>query len=276
MGWFRLLVESLSRAVKEAKESLHLRHVAICVVDNSADESGRLILDKLREESPDIFEEKSWLRWEVFSGHGNLGYGCGNNLALKSYKDADFWLVLNPDVEIDVDALAVGIRYLEDHRCVAMLAPGVLTENGSVSHLCKAYPSVLDLAARAFFPASFFSAASVPERLQRIFRDRIASYTLAVMAAEDRPRDVPIVSGSFMLCRAAALRKVGGFDPGYFLYFEDFDLSLRISAEGALRWLPAMRIRHAGGHAARKGLWHTWQFVRSGIRFFNQHGWRWG
>jgi GT2 family glycosyltransferase len=77
-----------------------------------------------------------------------------------------------------------------------------------------------------------------------------------------------------MLCRTAALKAVSGFDEGYFLYFEDFDLSLRIAKIGELAYVPAMRIKHAGGHAARKGRAHIGMFVRSAMRFFNTHGWR--
>jgi GT2 family glycosyltransferase len=59
------------------------------------------------------------------------------------------------------------------------------------------------------------------------------------------------------------------------LNFEDFDLSLRLGQHGKLAFLPSMRIVHAGGHAARKGLRHITLFIRSGFRFFKQWGWRW-
>jgi GT2 family glycosyltransferase len=78
-----------------------------------------------------------------------------------------------------------------------------------------------------------------------------------------------------MLAPTPALRAVGGFDERYFLYFEDFDLSLRLGEHGRLVFEPAMRIVHHGGYAARKGLRHVRYFLRSGIRFFNDHGWRW-
>jgi hypothetical protein len=32
---------------------------------------------------------------------------------------------------------------------------------------------------------------------------------------------------------------------------------------------------HHGGYAASKGFRHLKYFVRSGVRFFRQHGWRW-
>ena len=86
--------------------------------------------------------------------------------------------------------------------------------------------------------------------------------------------DIPITSGCFMLSRTKSLTEIGGFDERYFLYFEDFDLSLRLGKKGKLAYLPAMRIQHSGGGAGGKGLNHFKMFVRSGVRFFNTYGWR--
>jgi hypothetical protein len=38
---------------------------------------------------------------------------------------------------------------------------------------------------------------------------------------------------------------------------------------------PAMQIQHHGGYAASKGVGHVGMFIKSGIRFFNDHGWKW-
>ena len=78
-----------------------------------------------------------------------------------------------------------------------------------------------------------------------------------------------------MLVRGECLTAVEGFDERYFLYFEDFDLSLRLGRLGKLLFAPQVRIVHHGGYAARKGWRHLQMFMRSGLRFFNQHGWRW-
>jgi hypothetical protein len=78
-----------------------------------------------------------------------------------------------------------------------------------------------------------------------------------------------------MLCRRAALEQVGGFHPDYFLYFEDFDLSLRLATVTRLAYAPQVRIVHLGGHTARKGWRHIGLFLWAAVRFFRRHGWRW-
>ena len=83
-----------------------------------------------------------------------------------------------------------------------------------------------------------------------------------------------LLGGCFLLVEARTLKAVNGFDERYFLYFEDFDLSIRIGKLGKLAYVPGVRITHSGGHTASKGLWHIWNFLISGIRFFSTHGWR--
>jgi len=56
--------------------------------------------------------------------------------------------------------------------------------------------------------------------------------------------------------------------------FEDFDLSLRFARQAAIAYVPAVRIRHAGGDAAGKGWAHRGMFIRSAFTFFQRHGWR--
>ena len=70
------------------------------------------------------------------------------------------------------------------------------------------------------------------------------------------------------------LKKVNGFDERYFLYFEDYDLSLRVKNYGQIVELPQARITHYGGHTARRDLRRVMHFLRSGVRFFNRYGWR--
>jgi GT2 family glycosyltransferase len=98
---------------------------------------------------------------------------------------------------------------------------------------------------------------------------------VAPRVAADDGADVVLASGCFMLLRSAAFRAVGGFDERYFLYFEDYDLSMRLAGEGVLRFQPAMAIVHHGGYAASKGWRHIGLFMRSGYRFFSQYGWQW-
>jgi GT2 family glycosyltransferase len=202
-------------------------------------------------------------RVEVLAGHGNIGYGRANNLVLERL-DSDLHLVMNPDVELDAGALGACIASLAAHPEAGAVAPAVFGADGERQFLCKRYPSLWVLFLRGF----------VPGVLRRPFAASLERYEMRDVIGDRFVADVPLASGCFLLTRTALLRKVGGFDPGYFLYFEDFDLSVRLGRLAGVAYEPAARIVHHGGHAARKGLAHIGWFVASAWRFFNAHGWR--
>ncbi len=69
-----------------------------------------------------------------------------------------------------------------------------------------------------------------------------------------------------MLFRTEVLKKLGGFDPRYFLYFEDYDLSLRTHEVARVAYVPSVRVLHHGGDAARKGWTHIKHVRRVGVQ----------
>ncbi len=204
-------------------------------------------------------------RWPdvvIVSGHGNIGYGAGHNLAIRTTKAATH-LVLNPDVELDPDALRHALITLSEHACVLVGAVG-RDACGKPGYLSKRMPSIGVFYLRGFAPA----------RLKKRFEKRLAHYEYRDLPT-NRVTDVVLVSGAFMLCRTDALLAVGGFDERYFLHFEDLDLSLRLHAQGRVVSDPRVTLIHHGGNAAKKGAGHLKLFLRSAVRFFNTHGWRW-
>ncbi|OFE13334.1 hypothetical protein PHACT_09430 [Pseudohongiella acticola] len=250
---------SLCHAVNVAQDEKVLGAVNINVVDN-ADHAAALepLLRRCSEMSSDT------VGFDIISGHGNIGYGQAHNLVIHG-TDSEYHLILNPDVIVDPRALSEGIRYLQQTPAVVALSPAIADGKGASESGCKRYPSVLDFVLRGFAPAW----------LRQRFRTRLQHYEMRDLSADVACTDIPIISGCFMLFRHPVLRQLGGFDSRYFLYFEDFDLSIRARELGALGFLPQMKITHLGGNSARKGLRHILMFGRSAFRFFSGHGWRW-
>jgi hypothetical protein len=87
--------------------------------------------------------------------------------------------------------------------------------------------------------------------------------------------DVPLATGCCMFVRGSTLRTVRGFSPEFFLYFEDYDLSARLSRLGAVRYVPSVLITHAGGFTSSRGWRRIRLFLASAVRYFSLHGWRW-
>ncbi|CAG9213161.1 Glyco_trans_2-like domain-containing protein [Paraburkholderia sabiae] len=201
---------------------------------------------------------------EIIRGHGNVGYGRGHNLAIE-HSPYSFHLVLNPDIELDAEALANAVDFLCAHPDAGLLTPRIGDEAGDLQYLCRRYPTLVDLFVRGFLPA----------RARRVFARRLARYEMRDLINEhDIVWDPPIVSGCFMLFRTIVLKKLAGFDPRYFLYFEDYDLSLRAHEVTRVVYTPVVRVLHHGGGAARKGSAHIRMFASSAYKFFHRFGWK--
>lgn len=249
-------LESLARACEAVARVRPGFRAACLLVDNGGLDEVNAPLDALR---------RAGVRCSVLSGHGNVGYGRGHNLAIAEARSR-FHLVLNPDIDLAEDALAQAADFLEDHPEAGLLAPRVGDDAGGTQYLCRRYPALWDLFLRGFMPS----------RIRAAFARRLARYEMrAELNRQEAVWDPPIVSGCFMLFRTDALQALGGFDARYFLYFEDYDLSLRAHAVARVVYVPAVRVVHHGGGAARKGRAHIRMFATSAFKFYNRFGWKW-
>lgn len=252
----RVTIDSLEKAIAHGRQLKALGAVRVDIIYNDEPLNG-LIDEALRP------LQRSAIEIHSHQGHGNIGFGRAHNLAIRLL-DSDYHLVLNPDVDLAPDSLSKGLDYLSAHPETALVAPRLIDDNGSAQFGCKRFPSVLDFLLRGFAPAF----------VKRHFERRLAHYEMRDLSDEIVTPDVPIASGCFMLFRTTALQAIKGFDERYFLYFEDFDISIRVRAYGLIAYLPALQVLHHGGNSAKKGLRHILMFARSGLRFFHSHGWR--
>lgn len=248
------------KSLGAAYESLRATHpefrLDVCLVDNGGLPDVTAALDALRAYGAACV---------VIAGHGNVGYGRGHNLAIERAASR-YHLVLNPDIDLDRQALIRAVEFFESHSQVGLVTPRIGDGAGHIQYLCRRYPTLLDLFVRGFLPA----------RLRRFFARRLARYEMHDLINErDIVWDPPIVSGCFMFFRTSVLKKLAGFDPRYFLYFEDYDLSLRTHEVARIAYLPVVRVQHHGGGAARKGSAHIRMFMASAYKFFNRFGWKW-
>jgi GT2 family glycosyltransferase len=256
----RLLARTLAsaaEAIAAARQRESLGAARLQIVDNGPDG----LAPMLRQLAEAALARAGDVALDVITGHGNVGFGQGHNLALAA-TTADFHLVLNPDVEMDRHAIDAALRYLDAHPDVGAITPSVHGAGGEREYLVKAFPT----------PGVLFVRGFVPRFLHGPFRKALDAYEMRDTDWEREQSPVTIASGCFLLCRSAALKAVKGFDPGYFLYFEDFDLTLRLSKVTTVAYCPQVRIVHHGGKAASKGLRHVAWFVKSARRFFAAHG----
>lgn len=161
----------------------------------------------------------------------NLGYGRGCNLGFRKVR-TPYVLILNPDVVANSKALQTLVDFMAAHEQVGIKAPAIVEGEKS-----------LQAAGLMTTPSSLLSG--------------VCGFSRAM------PRSQPItpggspfrtswVCGAIMLIRTDLFRKLGGFDPRFFLYFEETDFCRRATQHGAEIWAVGEAVtRHIGGASAK-------------------------
>lgn len=171
---------------------------------------------------------------------GNLGYGRAANLGAEGYTGE--WLVIsNPDIEWGEGSLDELIAAAGRWPRPGSLGPLIREPDGSTYPSGRALPSLKTGAGHAAF-AKVWPGNPWTARYQR--QQELTA------AAE---RTCGWLSGSCLVVRADAFREIGGFDPGYFMFFEDVDLGDRLGRAGWQNiYVPSAEVTHLGGHSWRR------------------------
>ena len=252
----RFLLVSLELAANELYKRTGIK-VDYYLVDNSDDKQYFQDLQTFCSQ----FTDTEFFCVHLIQAPENLGYSGGNNLVLNQLK-SDYHLILNPDVVMQPDALWRAVEYMACNESIAILSPQVVSNTGAIS-VVKTYPDCLTLALRYLgYPV-----------LNRYFSVRLARYECAHLDGEVNC-SVDLAGGCFIFLRTSLFKQLQGFDKWFFMYFEDYDLSLRARKFGEITYVPSVKITHAGGGVGRKDFKHHFYFSMSAIKFFTRHGWR--
>ncbi|TAE34916.1 MAG: glycosyltransferase family 2 protein [Alphaproteobacteria bacterium] len=193
----------------------------------------------------------------------NGGFGYGHNQVMLRAPASDYLLILNPDVVLHKGSLATMIAFLEAHPEVGMVAPKVFYPDESLQPLNKIHPNVLDLALRLFAPAMITRLPWVKRRLER--------YAM-IDKGYDNAYSVPFASGCCLCIRRDVMLRLGGFDEGFFLYFEDADLSRRVHELADVWFVPSAHITHRWQRGSRSSKKLLWIMLQSAWRYFMKWG----
>ncbi len=171
---------------------------------------------------------------------GNLGYGAAANVGARALGPRASWLlVANPDVICMDGAIDALVAAATRHPDGGAFGPLITTAGGVVYPSARHLPSIGAGIGHAllgwWWPTNPWT---------RRYRQDAATPT---------EREAGWLSGSLLLLRREAFESVGGFDPGYFMYFEDVDLGERLARAGWRSiYCPSARVIHTGGHATER------------------------
>jgi GT2 family glycosyltransferase len=202
----------------------------VIVVDNASADSGESRILK-------AFPEVRWI-----ANTENIGFGRANNQGFEAAKGT-YTLILNPDTVVQEDTLEVCIDYLMSHPEVGGL--GIKGIDGTGQFLPES---------KRGLPTPMTALWKITG-LSRIFTKSsfFARYHMGHLDPDGNHK-VDILVGCFMMVPTALLREVGGFDPRYFMYGEDIDLSYELLKTGhENHYISDSQIIHYKGESTKRG-----------------------
>jgi GT2 family glycosyltransferase len=162
---------------------------------------------------------------EIIYNQGNIGVGPGYNTGIVCAleRGADYVMVINNDTVTGPELVSELVKAMQDHPGAGMTAPKIYHYYGDRHRLW-----CVGAKWRAFPPRIKLIGADAPDgpEFERFF-------------------PLEYATGCCMLVSRPALEKAGMFDPGYFFYFEDWDICARYRAAGYEIWfVPTARLWH--------------------------------
>ncbi len=215
------------------RERQHLP-LQVIVVDNASSDDS--VMRIKRATGVDIF----------IQNERNLGFGTACNHAAKQ-ATAPWFMFLNNDVDLPSGILKKLVNYLEKHHQVGVASLRLKLESGDDQpHAGGLAPTVSAIISRRWDSTLQFNEGAC-----------LADW----------------VAGTAMTVPKSVFTEVGGFDEGYFFYFEDADLCRRIKQQGYDIVILDLPIIHYGGKSVMKTR-NQKQFYDLGQdRYFSKFGW---
>jgi GT2 family glycosyltransferase len=206
-----------------------------------------ILTKNIHERLPFLLDELTYpLR--LIENPAPKGFGANHNAAFQLAK-GEYFCVMNPDIRMPVNPFPTLIEEIERQHAAA-IAPAVLTPAGQVEDSTRRFPTPLSLA-------------------RKMMGRSDGRYLFAV---GDETFAADWVGGMFMMFRAEDYRRVGGFDEGFFLYYEDVDICARLWA-ASLRVLacPKAQVIHDARRASRRKLRYMRWHIGSMARYLGKH-----
>jgi UDP-N-acetyl-alpha-D-quinovosamine dehydrogenase len=190
----------------------------------------------------------------------NGGYGYGHNQVIWR-SEADYHLILNNDVYLMPDTLKNALNFMQENPDVGMLVPDVYDINENRVHLCRHDPSLWINFLRRFAPVW----------LKKLCHHQLTRFEMRYKNYDEPIFNLTNPTGCFMLCQLDVLKRLGGFDENFFMYYDDADLGRRMAKLSKIAYSPAVKIKHVWQRAAYHDKRMAWIAIKSALYY----SWKW-
>ena len=201
-----------------------LGQAAVYVADNASTDDSLSLLQTQFPEVRTIVLDRNW------------GFADGYNKALEQV-DAEYYLLLNSDIEVTSGWLTPMLDYMDDHQDVAA---------------CQ--PKLRSVAQRDHFEYAGACGGFLDRYGYPFCRGRVFDSVELDEGQYDTPMEVLWATGAALLVRARIYNNVGGLDGRFFAHSEEIDLCWRMRILGyKIVCIPESVVYHVGGGTLPKG-----------------------
>lgn len=220
----------------------------VLVVDNASRDGSA---EAIRDAYPQV---------ELLALDENLGFAQANNLAARSAR-GEFLLLLNPDTVVLRGAVQKLHAFIRDRPNAGAVGGRTYLGDGNLDpSSCWGRMTPWSTFCRAVGLTAIFPKSRIfdPESLGRWQRDSA--------------RPVDIVAGCLLMIRRDLWQELDGFDPAFFMYAEDADLSMRVAERGLTNWfVPEAEIIHYCGATEKVRADKLVRLFRAKSQLFQKH-----
>lgn len=265
----RLLGDCLRALEKGCQYLAASGHTAeIFVVDNaSPDESATYV----RAEFPGV---------HLTASNQNLGFAAANNLVMRQW-DWDRWLsagpdyavLVNPDTEVQPEALSLMLKFLKTHPKVGLAAAQLSYGDGRFQHGAFHFPDAWQVYFDLFPNPLPALPVLGPGRGRRVLESRLNGRYPRELYRSGIPFQVDHPLGACLMVRRQAVLETGLLDEAYWIYGEEVDWCWRMHRAGWPAFcVPRALVVHHEGQSTRQ--FKSAMFVqlwRSRLQLFRKH-----
>jgi len=197
-----------------------------------------VVVDNLPAEGPHARELAEQHGARYAPQPDNPGYGGGMNAGVTMLSPSVEWVLLcNPDLELLPGSIDALLAVAGTDERIATVGPAIRNTDETLYPSARAVPSLRTGIGHALFVTVWQSNPWTSR-----YRDE--------RAPRGEQRDAGWLSGACVLVRRSLFEHLGGFDEGYFMYFEDVDLGYRAGLAGYRNvYAPQAAVIHAGAHS---------------------------
>lgn len=229
LNWNTL--EHLKRWLPGLLDSVDGCDAEVIVADNASTDGSA---EYVRGTFPDV---------RLMQFESNLGFTGGYNRALAQITGAEFFVLINSDVEVARGWLEPLVDWMDRNPDCAVCGPKIHALD------CRQSPDGQLICSRSCRFEYAGAAGGYIDRYGYPFcRGRVLSRTEEDHGQYDEPADVQWVSGACLMVRSSVWKDFGGLDERFFAHMEEIDFCLRVRSKGwRICTVPGSTVWHLGG-----------------------------